>query len=498
MEFFKEIVSIVNKNAIKRKDSMYSLTGKGKSNPYLRLFRALHIGKVKNDAEAASFLNFKKQDSNYRMFKSRFSAKLLNMLFFVDFKGKDGSVNSMAFFKCSRNVSNIKTLLLLGGRMAAIQLLLKTIKISIDFEFTETTIYCARMLKSIYALNGNNRQFEKYLIILKKHTAILAAEDEAIEFLDRMYLLFAKSSELKRHEGKKALDNATVVEKSAKKHKTKFLALNACRLSGMGYQVLENYQGALEAWKRMENLYLTGNKFDNRLRLGEANLNKLSCYLSLHDFENGEACVIKCRAYFKKGNNNWFTFMEYYFVLSMHSGKYEQGAEIIKETMSEPKFPHIAPHMQDKWKIYLAYNEAIKKLAGGNWESAFKENFKFSKFINEIITYSTDKRGYNISIQVVRVIWYLANNDYQSIIKMMDSLRRYELRYLRKNASYRSDVFVKMLIALYDADFEPMAAIDKTHGLLKLLTKVKKVDDMEILPYQDLWQLILGHLRKLK
>src|SRR5580692_6025622 len=98
MERLKEIATIISQNRIRKKVSLYGLPGSGRTNPYLKLYNAINTGDVTTDEEeAAALLRFKGTDSNFRMFKTRFTSKLLTSIFFVDFTKKNSSATAPTY-----------------------------------------------------------------------------------------------------------------------------------------------------------------------------------------------------------------------------------------------------------------------------------------------------------------------------------------------------------------------------------------------------------------
>jgi len=78
----------------------------------------------------------------------------------------------------------------------------------------------------------------------------------------------------------------------------------------------------------------------------------------------------------------------------------------------------------------------------------------------------------------------------------MESLNVYCHRYLRKDDTFRSNCFIKMLIVLPNAHFNKIAAIRKTEKLRNRLAEqpletANQSSELEIIPYELLWELVL-------
>ena len=130
-----------------------------------------------------------------------------------------------------------------------------------------------------------------------------------------------------------------------------------------------------------------------------------------------------------------------------------------------------------------------------------KSNFKIGKFLNEVPVFSKDKRGLNVSIIIVQIMLLLKQKKYNAIIDKMAGLERYSSRYLNMFNTYRCNCFIKMLLQLEKRSFHPIAVQRHTEKYMEKLQKVpleksEAVLEMEIIPYDTLWKMILKLLAK--
>ena len=81
----------------------------------------------------------------------------------------------------------------------------------------------------------------------------------------------------------------------------------------------------------------------------------------------------------------------------------------------------------------------------------------------------------------------------------MEPLGTYRSRYLRQNSSFRANCFIRLLDALYQADFVPERARKRGSEVYNRLNsipfwEVSADDETEIVRYDYLWELILKHV----
>ena len=154
----------------------------------------------------------------------------------------------------------------------------------------------------------------------------------------------------------------------------------------------------------------------------------------------------------------------------------------------------------EHWKVYealISYLIAIKKI---KQEYKIDEgNFRLFKFLNDVPTYSKDKQGINITILIIQILFLLQNGKYGEIIDRTESLKTYVHRYLRRDHTFRSNCFIKMLLCLPAASFHKAGVIRKAKKYVDLLKSVpienaNQSPEVEIIEYETLWEFVLESL----
>ncbi len=83
----------------------------------------------------------------------------------------------------------------------------------------------------------------------------------------------------------------------------------------------------------------------------------------------------------------------------------------------------------------------------------------------------------------------------------IESIEKYCSRYLRQGDTFRSNCFIKMLLQIPKSKFQTNSLIRKTEQLVELLKSVpleyaRQTSEIEIIPYEDLWELVLDTTSK--
>jgi hypothetical protein len=181
-------------------------------------------------------------------------------------------------------------------------------------------------------------------------------------------------------------------------------------------------------------------------------------------------------------------------------GQFDTALSVISQTEKSPhkkKFLKAESQFNDIWKIneaFINYLSLTGKLASSN-----KKSFRLGKFLNEVPIYSKDKRGSNITILILQVLFLLEDRKYDTLIDRTDALKIYTQRYLKGDGTYRSNCFINMLLCLPACSFQRERVEEKARKYLDKLhampiEKARQSAELEVMPYEMLWEFVLESL----
>ena len=113
--------------------------------------------------------------------------------------------------------------------------------------------------------------------------------------------------------------------------------------------------------------------------------------------------------------------------------------------------------------------------------------------------FSKDKTGINITIIVAQFLLLFTEEKYQKAIDRIETVKQYSHAHLRKDATYRSNCFLKMLVKLVECSYHKEATIRKTKVLYEKLKNhpaemQRQTNHVEIVPFEVLWEIILNSI----
>lgn len=227
----------------------------------------------------------------------------------------------------------------------------------------------------------------------------------------------------------------------------------------------------------------------------------LVTHTQLKQYDRGKIAAQKCLALLTEGSFNWFKYQELYFILSMHTRQYQDAYNLFKETISHRKFQYLPASIVETWKIFEAYLHYLIDIgqvypeAGDNHFN----KFRLGRFLNDTPLFARDKRGMNIPILIIQILFMVQQQKYDEAIDRIEAIEKYSSRYLRKDDTYRSNCFIKMLLEIPKSSFHRAAVLRKSGKFRKKLEEVpldvaNQTHEIEIIPYEDLWEMAVHTL----
>jgi hypothetical protein len=500
MKQIKELAKFVTENREKKIDLIDWDVPESDDN-YRKTTELAAKNKVNTEEDISAIIDAPLGSPKFRKFKSRLKEKLLNNVLFFDIKEEDKTPYHRALMLCGRNVYCIKVFTTIGLAKSAERLARSTLKKAVEFELYESAFYCARELRRLYSYSGNEEEFNKYNQDAEEYARLNACENRANACLESLYVKVANTNFFKKELNDLAKIKLEEVTKIHEEAKTYLTGLFYYRVKVIYEELYEDYHAALKTWESFDK-YIEGYKnYEYNIRMAEMAVQQFYCYLCLEDYEASQKSAVKCEMYYKPPAQNWLLYKEYYFLLAMHTRKYNQATATIQQIIAMPSFRFLSDNRQEKWRLFEAYNFIMQKASGVDTDTNPQFNkFKLTKFLNETPIYNKDKEGFNISILVVQVMTFLLDKKFEELAEKVDALKRYVSRTFQKDTEYKSQIFIKMIILADKNNYDYNKTTSATEDLFADL-KIKKYkhsnsyEGLEIVPYAHLWEVVLDCIK---
>jgi len=233
----------------------------------------------------------------------------------------------------------------------------------------------------------------------------------------------------------------------------------------------------------------------NALRF-ESNFNKfilVYAHLRARKLEEGLVYAEQFLSNFDDISVNWFPYMENYFLIALHSAQYELADCLLHKVFTNPVYRKIPAAGKERWALYGAY----LKLFHATASSVTQET---NPFLLSLPAYSKDKQGFNVAILILQFLYFLQKKDTEALLYRIESLRKYILSHLKDAFSARSKLFLRLLMLTVKEDLNPRTCRTKGKPHFEKLADTPPPGDafaeIEIVPYEHLWEYILQVLEK--
>ena len=428
---------------------------------------------------------------------SRFQEKLANTLFFIDTRTSLFSERAIAYYNCSRRAYITRILLERGYQKFSIALVEKTLPISLKYEFTDLSAHFLKLLMRHFSTRQINlKKFEKYKL---KYLPVVQAlnTENLLEVMVANIAYESNSAQAsRRHSIRDAdlLDSVGTAEDLLNAPASIDSIMAASKILQYYYKRSKNYTDykrvTREAIKK-----ISTKPFKSIITIESLIHAQLAMTLITKDIKTADSIRFEYFNHINVGNFNWYIIHYYYVLTMLHAKEYQKAYEVVQAMVNYKSFAKQPPVIKENFYVLQAYTEFLHKIGRvQSIESA--QEFRLNKFLNQVPEYSKDKQGVNISIILIQALYFLADKKYSKIIDRMESLNLYAYRHLKRDENFRSQCFIRMLAEMVRADFGKRGTLFRTENLAQKLKK-NPIDanpdsvETEIIPYEELWTLIL-------
>ncbi|MHA6248118.1 hypothetical protein ACXYMU_09295 [Pontibacter sp. CAU 1760] len=449
--------------------------------------------KFTSDEQAAKELYGSNQgDVRYKMLKHRLKKKLYNSLLFIDY-------NKIGLKEYNQKEHECMTLLhqaLILRRQYELDMVInlanKVITIAERLDFTHHIVTALELKTSCYSENGNVKLFNKSSKLLKSYLRVRNKEIEAIYLFQTVVINLKKSVTTRKKLLPQVPDIVSKLESLWRETKSNNIfdayyktAISYYELSGDFDRIVEMTISSLK-WVKEGLVNAT---------LFNSNYNKfvlVYAHLRSKKYAAGLKYAESYANDFKYSSVNWFPFMENYYLLALHSKQYDLSSLLLQRVFNNPSFKIISNAAKERWSLYRAYFDLVSPAPDAD-VTTIKNPYSLS-----LPEYSKDKLGFNVAILILQFIYYLKKEDSEALLYRIESLKKYILTHLKDTFSTRSKTFLKLLILTVTEDYEADTCRKKGQKLYVKLTETPPPGDayaeIEIVPYEHLWEYILSIL----
>ncbi len=502
MHELRELVSIVTKQKL-RSASLLAAKALQSGPLSMQLYDLIAEGKVDSDEQAMALLYPNKPDSNisYQRIKKALRDYLLQMLLVIDLQQPHYNPRQRTYFDLCKKWGSVKILLGKNAHRATLQLAEEVFKAAIRYDFTDMALDMVRTMRLYYgSIEGNVKKYEHYGQRVRHLEEAFRYENLAEELYTDLVIRYVNDKSTKREVPEIARQYFSQIADALERYDTYRLHFTGRLIEIIIYTSINDYRKTIEICDKAIRFFEAKDYVAN-VPLQAFLYQEMVCYVQLRDYECGRRAAERGLQLLEQGSFNWFKYQELFLILSLHAKEYQEAYRTYKSTVRHRRFGGLPEGIRQIWKIfeaYLFYLIQIGRIEPDPNESTINR-LRIMRFLNDVPIFSKDRRGMNIPILIFHILYLILTKDYDAVIDRMEAIKKYTTRYLKRDDNYRSNCFIRMLLVMPDVGFHRAAVIRHAEPHVKMLRRVpldfaNQSHDIEIIPYEDLWEMALDSL----
>ncbi|MCB9332787.1 MAG: hypothetical protein H6574_17075 [Lewinellaceae bacterium] len=495
MQDIKELVLLLRQHNI---HPLKHLVGSADSK-LLALYEGIASGKFNSDAEAAAAIYpGKNSSSGYRKLKSDLRERLLGTVFDINTNLGHYSDYQKAYYDCHKLWVMVRFLTGQNANTVALSLATKLLRQSEKFDFTLLCMDIASYLRIQYGLReSNDKRFKEANQLFEYYRNVYNAENLAEELYTDLVVRTVNNRSAQAEVAVMAEEAFARIDPALQEFHTYKLHMYGHMIGLMRYTTVNDHRHALEYCNKAITFF-KNRPYEARVPLQIFYYQHLICNIHLRQFEDGKESARQCIKLMEPGTFNWFKYKELYLHLLLHTYQFNEVPEILANALENPRFEFLPDNAKEIWRIYESY---VYYLGTTGRMKPAKQTFKLAKFINETPIFSKDKSGMNIAIIIIKLLILIQNRRFSNLLDEVEATEQYCYRHLRGINTKRSYYFIKMLLQIPLGQFDPGVIEPKAARYLAKLKSIplqvaNQTTEIEIIPYEDLWQFALKSLEK--
>ncbi|MEM8528104.1 MAG: hypothetical protein AAGG68_25905 [Bacteroidota bacterium] len=495
MKIYKEIIDFLQSNMVHQGHSLINRPRKRNLSDVL--FEKISNGEFKNEEEAALEI-YGTWDYRFRRLRGRFIDNITTSILGIDFKGQQTYKYSKNYYACLREITVAK---ILNGKTfysSAVFFAKRCYDKSRQYGYYDLLFDSIRILKAHYGTR---------LMMMKKYSSLKNELEEVREILRLEDLAASHYADMIIHQKRnrhKIVGNVVLYQEYFDELKPYLQSCNSFRFQLFTrtirlniYSIQHDFEKMLKYAKADLDFYMSHSIF-HPIHTTIFLTQKITACVRLGIYEEGLKDISTALDIIGEKNVNWFPLKYKQFFIYMQSKRYAEAQRIYHEVINHKRYKTLFPAMKEDWKVGGAYLNYV--IESGLLETKQEFKFRLGKFLNSVPEYSKDRRVKNIPILIAQILFMIKRGQTNKAIDRIESIQMYCYGNLRYNEAVRSNAFIRMLLEIPKRSFKKQPVLDRVGKYLKKLKEVPlhqsgKNFDLELIPYERLWEYVVSNLK---
>ena len=228
------------------------------------------------------------------------------------------------------------------------------------------------------------------------------------------------------------------------------------------------------------------------------------CYLQMKSLGKARESILKLFDIgVMKGSPEWISSMRLLVRLELSEGNYEEAFHKYNSLTADklyksfPKAFRITERIQEQYFNILILIGKISNIPPPSRTS-------INRFLKKDPEINFNRKEIRIPLIIAQLLYNIYYKEYDSMMSKLDTLKDYCARRLSSKSPFlRSNLFIRMLLTVPSSHFNAIASRrngQNYYNRMMTTTYVITNQDasIEVIPYEELWDLVLEHLKSPK
>ncbi len=212
----------------------------------------------------------------------------------------------------------------------------------------------------------------------------------------------------------------------------------------------------------------------------------------LRQFSEARQLAVEQMLTLRIGTNHWVTAKGAYAMMCFRSGDFDAAQNTVLEIRQTSQWEQMLPNLREIWHVFEAWLFILHH--AGHLEE-LKFEFRRGRFLNQVPEYSKDKRGMNINLILVQILFLLQEGRWEALNERFEALGKYNYRMVRKAGQLRSFHFIRMALAIPKARFQKVKVMRLAARFMPLVSRnpalfSEEKQDLEIIEFEKIWEIM--------
>lgn len=502
MDILKDLIKLLNKHRTHYRDETGLPTNK--NSKIFKLVQGLVDGSFENEHDAAQALYGKDASHiNFKRLKYRLQDRLLNSLLLIDpEKIFTSSVDKDYFMVNQQN-----TICAILAYLGEYELAYRQAKLSLPKAKKSFNPYAGlnlSLLLRVLARNrGDQKEFNRFNAEVKYFQQYINVEVN-LSTMSVEYKALIANPKTEIHQVKEMLNSFLVQLKDIKIDYSPRTVQIAYYMYIHDRIINRDLPGMINRSKEGLKIFKSFNRPKSGVLFYFA---MIEGHILLKEFKEGRTLIFSKLESKTLSNYNSLSIIYYYANLCLTTENYQHLGEALQLFKENKVDKSPVNFFKENFTIFEMLYYILVTLHKIEPTYPVKSKIRITKFINDLPTFSKDKKGSNTLILFVQFLLLLIKKDYGTIIDRVENLKAYDQKYLRKKDSFRINCFLKLILLIPKHNFHPVAVQRYAAPYLKKLKLHKEENPrwkntyVEVIPYENFWKLFIETLeinKKLK